>query len=306
MTKEKNMPHIAVLRREVIEYLSPQSGENFIDGTLGAGGHAVAILEKTAPDGHLLGFDWDEEALEWTKAKFQKNQDLAGRIIFINDNYSSLKKYVKGSGFGPVAGILVDLGLSSDQLENSGRGFSFQKNEPLDMRYSRNNVLTAREIVNNWPAEEIKKILWEYGEEPWAGRISAAIGNFRRKRIIATVGELLGVIATAVPKKFQRGRTHFATRTFQSLRVAVNDELGNLRKFLPEALDTLAVGGRLGVISFQSLEDRIVKNFFRENARARQGKILTKKPITAGEAELAVNPRSRSAKLRVFKKIEKA
>lgn len=295
--------HIPVLVGEVIEYLNPQPGENFIDGTCGAAGHTLAILEKNYPDGKAMCFDWDSESLERAKSIVtEKDGKLLERTIFINDSYANLKKNTVGNNFSPINGILLDLGFSSDQLEASGRGFSFLKDEPLDMRYSQANDLPAREIINHWQKDEIEKIIKEYGEEPWARKISEAIVSFRKVKTILTTKELLSVIAMVIPQKLQHARIHFATRTFQALRIAVNDELGNLQRFLPEAVDALASGGRLAVISFHSLEDRIVKNFFREQAKAGRGKILTKKPIIAGEAEIQINPRSRSAKLRVFKK----
>lgn len=298
------MLHIPVLRQEVIEYLNPQAGENFIDGTLGAAGHTLAILEKTSPAGRLLGFDWDNESLERTKKNiFDESKALGERIVFVNDSYSNLKEQVIKNDFGAVAGILVDLGLSSDQLEASGRGFSFLKDEPLDMRYSLGQELTAREILNHWSEEELARIFKEYGEEPWARKIASEIIKNRKIKSILNISELLAIIARAIPQKFQHGRIHFATRVFQALRIAVNDELGNLKRFLPQALDILAPGGRLAVIAFHSLEDRIVKNFFREQARDGAVEILTKKPVVASEAEREQNPRSRSAKLRVIKKI---
>ena len=280
-----------------------QPGENFIDGTCGAAGHTLAILEKNYPDGKVMCFDWDSESLDRAKKIIaDKDNKLPERTIFINDSYANFKKSTIENNFSPVNGILLDLGFSSDQLEVSGRGFSFLKDEPLDMRYSQSNDLPAREIINHWQKDEIEKILKEYGEEPWARKISEAIVSFRKVKTILTTKELLSVIATAIPQKLQHARIHFATRTFQALRIAVNDELGNLQKFLPEAMDVLASGGRLAVISFHSLEDRIVKKFFREQIKSEQGEILTKKPIIAGEAEVQINSRSRSAKLRVFKK----
>ncbi len=295
--------HIPVLVGEIIEYLDPQPGENFIDGTCGAAGHTLAILEKNYPNGKIMCFDWDSETLDRAKKNItDKDANLLERVTFINDSYVNFKKGTIENNFSPINGILLDLGFSSDQLEASGRGFSFLKDEPLDMRYSRLNDLPAREIINHWQPDEIEKILKEYGEEPWARKISEAIVSFRKVKTILTTKELLSVIAAAIPRKLQHARIHFATRTFQALRIAVNDELGNLQRSLPEAIDILASGGRLAIISFHSLEDRIVKNFFREQAKAGQGKILTKKPIIAGEAEVQVNPRSRSAKLRVFKK----
>ncbi|HRY52410.1 MAG TPA: 16S rRNA (cytosine(1402)-N(4))-methyltransferase RsmH [Candidatus Portnoybacteria bacterium] len=298
------MLHIPVLREELIEYLDPQPGDNFIDGTLGAAGHALAILDKTSPDGRLMGFDWDAESLARTKNKvLEESKDLAARIIFINDSYANLKEQVLKNDFNPVAGIVVDLGLSSDQLENSGRGFSFLKDEALDMRYSLEQELTAREILNHWGEQEIEKVLKEYGEEPFARRVAEEIVKNRKIRSILNTSELVAIVAKAIPQKFQHARIHFATRVFQALRIATNDELGNLQRFLPQALDVLVVGGKLAVISFHSLEDRIVKNFFRDQAKNGQVEVLTKKPITAQELEISSNPRSRSAKMRVIKKI---
>lgn len=295
--------HTSVLVKEIIEYLNPQAGEDFIDGTCGAAGHTLAILEKNYPDGKVMCFDWDSESIDRAKKIVAgKNSDLLERVIFINDSYANLKKRTTENNFDSISGILLDLGFSSDQLEASGRGFSFLKDEPLDMRYSQSNDLPAREIVNHWQKDEIEKIIKEYGEEPWARKISEAVVSLRKVKTILTTKDLLSVIATAIPQRLQHARIHFATRTFQALRIAVNDELGNLQRFLPEAVGVLTSGGKLAVISFHSLEDRIVKNFFREQAKAGQGKILTKKPIIAGEAEVQINPRSRSAKLRVFKK----
>jgi len=295
--------HIPVLLQEVIEYLNPQPDENFVDGTLGAAGHALAILKKTSPAGQLIGFDWDGESLERTKKDvLEKHKDLAQRIVFVNDSYSNLKENIQKQAVEPVNGILIDLGLSSDQLEESGRGFSFKKEEILDMRYSLKNDLTAGNIVNNWDGREIERIIREFGEERWARKISEKIISQRKIKSILTTQELLAVIALAIPKKFQYARIHFATRTFQALRIAVNNELGNLEKFLPDAFAVLASGGRLAVISFHSLEDRIVKNFFRNLAKNDQAYILTKKPVVACEEEIINNPRCRSAKLRVLKK----
>ena len=193
--------------------------------------------------------------------------------------------------------------MSSDQLEMSGRGFSFLRDEPLDMRYSLNQKLTAREILNHWREPEIARILKEYGEEPLARKIAEEIVKNRRIKLILKTTELVNIIASAVPRKFQHARIHFATRIWQALRIAVNDELGNLQRFLPQAVDILNSGGRLAIISFHSLEDRIVKNFFRDLSKNNKAEILTKKPITASGEELDKNPRSRSAKLRAIKKI---
>ncbi|KKT26241.1 MAG: Ribosomal RNA small subunit methyltransferase H [Parcubacteria group bacterium GW2011_GWA2_43_9b] len=296
--------HISVLTKEVIECLNPQPGENFIDGTGGAAGHTLAILEKSAPGGKVLFFDWDSEAIAQAKEIIAgKNDKLSERVIFINDSYANIAEAVKKEKIAPVHGILLDLGMSSDQLEASGRGFSFLRDEPLDMRYSENQELTAREILNQWDKLSIQEVLQNYGEEPFARKISEEIIKNRQIQPILNTSELVGVVAKAIPRKFQYGRIHFATRIWQALRIAVNDELGNLERFLLQAVDILESDGRLAIISFHSLEDRIVKNFFRDLAKAGRAKLLTKKPITAGGEELDQNPRSRSAKLRAIKKI---
>ncbi len=295
--------HIPVLRQEVLDALAAEANQNFIDGTAGAGGHALAILEKTAPSGQVLLIDWDAEAIARSKEIIAaKEEKLLERVVFVNDSYANIESIAGKENFSPVQGILLDMGLSSDQLENSGRGFSFQKDEPLDMRYSVNQELTAREIINHWEEREIARILKDYGEEPFSRQISEAIIKNRKIKSILSTAELVSLIALAIPPKFQHARLHFATRTFQALRLAVNDELGNLQRFLPQAVALLAGGGRLAIISFHSLEDRIVKNYFRELAKAGRAKLLNKKPITASEAELLENPRSRSAKLRTIMK----
>ncbi len=295
--------HIPVLRQEVIDLLLPELGQNFIDGTCGAAGHTLAILEKNYPDGKVMCFDWDSEALKRAKEIIvAKDAKLLERVIFINDSYANLAGVVSKEKLGPVRGILLDLGMSSDQLETSGRGFSFLKDEPLDMRYCADQDLTAREILNHWSEQEITRVLKEYGEEPFARRISEEVIKNRKIKPILNTLELVGIISQAVPRKWQYGRTHFATRTWQALRIAVNDELGNLQRFLPQAMDVLTEGGKLAIISFHSLEDRIVKNFFRDQAKKGIAVVLTKKPIIAGEAEIKQNPRGRSAKLRAIKK----
>ena len=294
------MAHIPVLKDEVIKYLDPRPGENFIDGTCGGGGHAQEILKHITPGGRILCLDLDKETIERLQKKIN-GERVAGRMIFVNDNFGDLEKIVQKNNFSPVNGILLDLGMSSDQLEESGRGFSFLKDEPLDMRYWQSNEITAHQIVNQWSPLEIEKILEEYGEEKFARKISLEIGRARKLKSIQTTRELLEVIGRAVPEKYKHGRTNFATRTFQALRIAVNDELENLKKFLPQSLRVLAGEGCLVIISFQSLEDRIVKNFFRQSAKEKKLEILTKKPLTPTGEEIFANPRSRSAKLRAVK-----
>ena len=296
--------HIPVLRQEVLDALAPEADQNFIDGTGGAAGHTLAILEKNAPAGQVLFFDWDSEAIARAKEIIAaKDANLPKRVIFVNNSYANISEVVKSENFGPVQGILLDLGLSSDQLEISGRGFSFQKDEALDMRYSLDQELTAREIINLWEEREIARILKAYGEEPFARKIAGEIIKNRKVKSILKTAELVKIIASAIPPKFQHGRLHFATRVFQALRLAVNDELGNLQRFLPQAMDILTQGGRLAIISFHSLEDRIVKNYFRDSVKEGKAELLTKKPIMAGEGEISQNSRSRSAKLRAIKKI---
>ena len=305
--------HIPVLQKEVIECLEPKPNENFIDCTIEEGGHTLAILEKNGPDGKVLGIELDPEL--YKKLKECLRFYLKQRVILVNDSYTNLKEIVEREKFKNVSGILFDLGLSSWHLEESGRGFSFQKKEPLDMRYNPQNPLTAEKIVNYWSKPEIEKILRDCGEEKFALRIAETIINFRKIRPIETTSQLVEIIKKAVPtwyhsKKiprrkafgFLRGK-HFATRTFQALRITVNDELTNLKKALPQAIDILKPGGRIVVISFHSLEDRIVKNFFKKKIEENLIQILNKKPVSPSFKEIKINPRSRSAKLRAAEKL---
>ncbi len=297
------MNHIPVLLKEVLKYFNPQSGENFIDCTVGLAGHTLPLLEKNKPDGKVLGIEIDEKVLEILKKKITTE-----RLILVQGNFTDLKKIAKENSFCPINGILFDLGMSSWQIEGKGRGFSFQKNEPLDMRFGNRipqspKSLTAEEIINQWPEEELIKIFREYGEERYARRIAYRICQTRQIQPIKTTYQLVEIIQQAVPNKYQYRRIHFATRTFQALRIAVNDELNNLKKALPQALEILKKNGQLAVISFHSLEDRIVKIFFRETAKEGNLKILTKKPIRPEQEEINLNPRSRSAKLRVALKL---
>jgi len=285
--------HKPVLVKEVLEYLDPKPGENFIDCTFGFGGHSLAILERNLPDGKVLGIEQDKEVLELAL----KNK----RLILIKNNFKNLKKIVKKYEFNRVSGILFDLGISSWHFDKSNRGFSFQINEPLEMNCSEND-LNAQEIINQWPEQELARIFKEYGEERFPGRIARVICEQRSKKQIKTTKQLVDIIEQAIPRKHRYKKIHFATKVFQALRIAVNDELNNLEKALPQALDILEPGGRLVVISFHSLEDRIVKHFFKEEFKKNHLKILTKKPITPSEQEIDLNPRSRSAKLRAAEK----
>lgn len=297
--------HIPVLVDEVIQYLDPKSNENFIDATIDGGGHTMAILEKNKPEGKVLGIDLDKTLLENLKFKI-KNLHLENRVILVQGNFKNLKEIIKNTcpdWNQKVNGVLFDLGMSSWQLEESGKGFSFKRNEPLDMRFDSSQELTAKDIVNYWPEYEIEKILREYSEERYARKIAKEIVSERQKKPIFTTFELVEVIKKAVPRNYERGRIHPTTRTFQALRIATNQELENLRLVLPQAMEVLKENGRIVVISFHSLEDRIVKNFFREKAKEEKLKILTKKPVRASEEEIQKNPRAHSAKLRAAVKL---
>ncbi|PIR72552.1 MAG: 16S rRNA (cytosine(1402)-N(4))-methyltransferase [Candidatus Nealsonbacteria bacterium CG10_big_fil_rev_8_21_14_0_10_36_228] len=290
-----------VLQKEVLEYFDQKPNENFIDCTIGEGGHTLAILEKNGPKGKVLGIEWDPEL--YKKLSRSDLDRLKARLILVNDNFANLEEIAKSQKFRSVSGILFDLGMSSWHLEESGRGFSFQKKEPLDMRYNPQNPLTAEKIVNYWSALEIEKILEIHGEERFSKQIAKYIISFREVKPIKTTSQLVEIIKKATPDWYHRRKIHPATKTFQALRIAVNDELNNLEKALPKALNILKPGGRIVAISFQSLEDRIIKNFLKEKAKENILKILTKKPIKPSLEEIKINPRSRSAKLRAAEKL---
>lgn len=289
------MPHFPVLLRPALNLLALPTGAKVIDCTLGEGGHAQALLAALGPKGELLGIDVDKENIERARENLKKN---GRQIIFINDNFANLAKIVEENNFSPVRGILLDLGWSSSQLAESGRGFSFQRDEPLDMRLNQQSGLTAAEILNKWPEAEIGRILREYGEEKKWRFIAKKVIDYRKKYVIKTTGQLVGIVGENIGS----GKIHPATKVFQALRIAVNQELDNLTRVLPQAVRALAPGGRLIVITFHSLEDRIVKRFFqKENNRSL--KIIVKKPIRPAAEEITANPRCRSAKLRTAEKI---
>ena len=295
------MIHTAVLKKEVLEHLDPKQNENFVDCTIGEGGHSEDILRRNGPDGKVLGIDLDPQqivASQWLHAQFQE------RAVLVNDSYSNLIDIIQRKEFGQVSGVLLDLGMSSAQLVAAHKGFSFQVDQGLDMRYNdETNYLTAEKVVNEWPEEKIADILENYGEEKFAKKIAKNIIEQRKLGRIKTTFQLIEIIKDSTPAAYWRGKIHYATRTFQALRIAVNDELENVKRVLPDALSILAPEGRLVVISFHSLEDRIVKQFFASELKKGTIKILTKKPITASRDELGKNPRARSAKLRAFVKI---
>lgn len=294
--------HIPVLQKEVIEYLNPKPNENFIDCTVGGGGHAALILEKNGENGKVLGIDLDPDQI--------KNCDKnirSSRLVLVNDSYANLKKICEKYNFYPVNGILFDLGMSSWHTSDSSKGFSFLKDQPLDMRYGTGGegFIGAEEIVNNYSKANLEKILTEYGEERYAEKIAEGICRYREVKPIRTTFQLVNIISGATPLKYKKEKIHFATRTFQALRIEANNELVNLKETLPQAIELLSVAGRLVAISFHSLEDRIVKNFLKDlsETQNKKIKILTKKPITAGFDEIKINHRARSAKLRAVEKL---
>ena len=292
--------HIPVLQKEVINYLDPKANENFIDCTADGGGHTTAILERMGAKGKVLGIDADQVLLKELEKKL-KEQKLDKQVILVCDNFSNLKEIAKQARFKRVDGILFDLGFSSWHLEESGRGFTFLKNEPLDMRYNPSSALSAEKLLNFWSEPEIERILRDFGEERFAREIAVEIVKDRKVSPLKTTFQLIRVLRRAIPFRFQRQKIHFATRTFQAIRIAVNDELESLRKGLDQGLEILDQGGRIVVISFHSLEDRIVKNFFKDKENIL--KVLTKKPIIPQAEEIKINPRSRSSKLRAAIKI---
>ncbi|MDD4358739.1 MAG: 16S rRNA (cytosine(1402)-N(4))-methyltransferase RsmH [Candidatus Pacebacteria bacterium] len=278
--------HIPVLKDEVIEGLNPKGSENFVDGTFHMGGHSELILKRTK--GKVLGIEIDEDVFKEAKKKFEKNE----RVISVNYSYVNIDKIVKDYNFKDVDGILLDVGMSSWHIDESKRGFSYLKDEPLNMLFRKEGT-TAEEIVNTYSKDELERIFKEYGEEKKARKIAEAILKARKEKPIKTTFELINVVKKAVlAKSFDP-----IQRIFQAIRIEANKELENIREVLPKALDVLKGGGRLAVISFHSGEDRIVKEFIKNNKEKLE--IVNKKPITPKREEIAENPRSRSAKLRV-------
>ncbi len=288
--------HLPVLKEEVLIGLDPKPNRNFVDCTGGEGGHTLAVAERIGPEGKVLSIDWEQRNVDLINRK-TRELGLEGRVRAVKGDYVDLAEIIEKEGFKEVFGIVLDLGFSSWHIDESRRGFSFNKDEPLDMRYDQEGELTAWEIVNSWPPTEIEKILREYGEERFFKQIVQAIIYQRKRKKIDSSLELADLIRRAIPKI---KRIDPATKTFQALRIRVNDELNNLITVLPVATEVLEPEGRLAVISFHSLEDRIVKNFFKGEERL---KIETKRPIIPKEEEIINNPRSRSAKLRIATKI---
>lgn len=290
--------HRSVLLEECLHYLKPLSGGLYVDGTLGLGGHTGAILERSAPEGKVIAFEWDEEAL---RRSHQRLRGFSERLTIVRRNFAELAEGLGDLGVGEIDGMLLDVGVSSMQLDQGGeRGFSFQRDEPLDMRMDNRRPLTAKAILATASEEELADIFYYFGEERQARPIAAAIVEARQKEVIATTKQLVALVAGAVPRRFHPKHIHVATRAFQGLRIAVNGELENLAKAIDDSVPFLKVGARLAVISFHSLEDRIVKRKFLANQRLA---VVTKKPVVASPEELDDNPRARSARLRVAEKL---
>ena len=292
--------HIPVLKEETVDGLSIRDDSTVVDCTLGGGGHAEAILTRLGARGVYLGIDADPKAVEAAERLRTHQAD----VRFVNANFSDLRAVLDQEELVHADALLADLGWRSDQFEEGGKGFSFAADEPLLMTYGNPEtyVFTATDIVNDWEETSIADVIYGYGEERFARRIARAIVEAREERPIETARELAEIVISAVPGPMRHGRIHPATKTFQALRIAVNDELGVLRNLLKDSMDILAPSGRMAIISFHSLEDRIVKQFFQEAARSGVARLVTKKPITASREELLANPRARSAKLRIIEK----
>jgi len=285
--------HRSVLLDEVLQYLDPVPGGLYVDGTLGLGGHTAAILSRCAPDGRVIAFEWDEAAIELSRKRLV---GFGSRLTIIRSNFAEIVVGLEGLGIDRVDGVLIDIGLSSLQLDRGGRGFSFSGTSPSDMRMDIRQDTTAASLLASCSEEQLADIFFYFGDEYQARPIAAEIVRAREKDPIRTTRQLAGLVAAAVPRRFHPKRIHVATKVFQALRIAVNTELENLARILDEAVPLLKPGARLCVISFHSLEDRIVKRKFRQN---KQLEILTAKPVMPRAEEMEDNPRSRSARLRV-------
>lgn len=307
--------HVPVMLNETIDNLVWKSGGIYVDGTLGAGGHSEEILKRLDKSGRLIGIDRDEEAINAASLRLQ---DYKEKLTLVHSNFSNVKNVLLQLELEKIDGMMMDLGVSSPQLDNPERGFSYMNDAPLDMRMDKDSKLTAGEIVNEYTEEELKHIILEYGEERWASRIANFIVREREKHPILTTFELVEIIKSAIPASARRVGPHPAKRTFQAIRIAVNRELDEIERVIPDIVDILNPNGRLCIITFHSLEDRIVKDEFKrlENPctcpsdfpicvcnKKPKIKIITKKPIKPDENEIGINPRSRSAKLRVAEKL---
>lgn len=307
--------HKSVLLQECIDALNIRPDGIYLDGTLGGAGHSSQIARRLTEGGRLIGVDRDRTALAAAKERLAPYAD---RVTLVHSNFAEIDAILDSLGIPAVDGMLFDLGVSSPQLDDASRGFSYMADAPLDMRMDKDDALTAGEVVNTWPQGELRRILYDYGEERYAPQIAAAICRAREKAPVETTLELVDIIRSAMPAQALREKQHPAKRSFQAIRIAVNDELGAVSRMMQAAVGRLNPGGRLAVITFHSLEDRIVKSEMQQAARGCTCppefpvcvcgkkplvKLVTRKPIVSGSAELEENPRARSAKLRVAEKL---
>ncbi len=303
--------HTSVLLHESIDNLNLRTGGVYVDGTLGSAGHLILAGKKLGAQGVLIGIDQDTNALQRSRERIAR-EGIQTPTIFVEASYRTIADILDThaqqlpNGEAKMDAFMLDLGLSSDQFETSGRGFTFKNDEPLLMTFTETitpEILTAREIVNTWDEHNIADIIYGYGEEKFSRKIAKAIVDARVRKPIETTFELVDIIKQATPGWYHHGKIHPATRTFQALRITVNDEIGALTQGLAQGFNRLRLGGRMAVISFHSIEDRVVKRFMRHHSDIGTGELIQKKPITPSEAELVRNPRARSAKLRVIEKI---
>ncbi len=291
--------HIPVMLKEVLKILDPKRGQIYVDATVGLGGHAREILRRILPDGMLIGLDRDEKALEISKKVLGEKG-----VKLVKANFKDIKGIVESLGVGKVDGVLFDLGVSSLQLEDEERGFSFSKDGPLDMRMGKDGEIKAMDLINRMSVEELSRIFKLYGEERNARLIAKAIVDYRKKKEVKTTLELVNIIRNALPKPVQRKMgKHPARRVFQALRIAVNDELNSLEEGLEGAFEVLKEGGKICVISYHSLEDRMVKRFFKKLCDGGEAELLLRKVLRPCQEEIARNPRSRSARLRAVRRM---
>ncbi len=310
---EVNFHHVPVMLRPCLEALAIKPDGIYVDGTMGGAGHSFEIAKRLT-GGRLIGFDRDPAAIE---ASQKRLAEFSGKVTFVNRNHAEVKEALSSLKVPQIDGALLDLGVSSHQLDEASRGFSYMQDAPLDMRMNPGDALSAYDVVNTYSEEELENIIFSYGEERWARRIVQFIVQARKNAPIETTGQLVDIIKGAVPKDARRDGPHPAKRTFQAIRIEVNNELGGLRNAVSDFIDVLAPGGRLAIITFHSLEDRIVKTIMKERERGctcppecpiclcgkkSAGKVISRKPILPTEEELEINPRARSAKLRVFEK----
>ncbi|MCR5691837.1 MAG: 16S rRNA (cytosine(1402)-N(4))-methyltransferase RsmH [Eubacterium sp.] len=308
--------HVSVLYNEVLENLNIKPNGIYVDGTLGGAGHATGVCQKLGPDGMFIGLDQDQEAINVSTERLSRFGD---KVHIVKSNYVHMRQVLEGLGVDRVDGILLDLGVSSYQLDNGARGFSYMEDGPLDMRMDQESTISAKEIVNEYPEDELYRVIKDYGEERFARSIARKICQERQKKEIETTFELVDMIRSAMPAKARNAKGHPAKRTFQAIRIECNRELEVLRGALDDMVDLLNEGGRFCIITFHSLEDRMVKLSFRDDenpctcppsfpvcvcGKKSKGKVITRKPILPSHEELEVNTRSKSAKLRVFEKRE--